>query len=163
MNISKLFRCAGAALAISFASILCADAVNVRIIYLTNDELKYDVSQLSKLDFSDGTNMKTIATDGTQLHSDAISSLRVITFDDATGVTPLTESSEVKVYPNPAQDVLYVNGIEKGTMVTVIDYSGKVRFEQKAADDKVEISVSNFNDGNYLLKIGNKAVKFIKK
>ena len=72
--------------------------------------------------------------------------------------------TKVAVYPNPATDVLNVDGIKKTDKVQVYDASGKL-INVKINDGKVNIS--NLNKGNYILKIDGEIEtsqhKFIKK
>ena len=79
----------------------------------------------------------------------------------------LSENSDINVYPNPvtgAQLFLRGNHISSIRNATILDLSGKIlRQESNPFKGKNSISVEGLSAGIYLLKVDDKAFKFIKK
>jgi Secretion system C-terminal sorting domain len=73
-----------------------------------------------------------------------------------------TKKSELQVYPNPAKNNVQLTGIEKGTSVEIYDLTGRVVFRDKATTNKMEISISKWNAGIYLVRAGEKTVRLVK-
>ncbi len=72
------------------------------------------------------------------------------------------------VFPNPATDVLNIEGVKKTIdLVTVLDVTGKAVFQANNITGNYSIPVENLNNGVYILKIqmGDKTSfqKFVKK
>lgn len=59
--------------------------------------------------------------------------------------------SKISIYPNPFNDIVYINGIEVGSQVTVYDSSGHKQIEQT---DCV-VNTSRLHEGIYIFKIKN--------
>lgn len=81
------------------------------------------------------------------------------TVSSAVGVDKL-ESSSLKIYPNPASDLLFVefnNENNSRASVNIIDISGRVLFTAESIHDKLEIDMNSFASGIYFVsvKIGN--------
>lgn len=69
------------------------------------------------------------------------------------------QSQIFKVYPNPANEVAYLEFFEKtagGTQVNILDISGKMVSQQTVSDaDNVEINVADLPVGVYLVQVSN--------
>lgn len=83
----------------------------------------------------------------------------------ATAEAILAQNNEFKIYPNPVNDHVFVNGkTENIKSAQILDLSGKVIYtEQNPFKNKKGISVQNLSTGTYLLKIDDKIYQFIKK
>ena len=57
------------------------------------------------------------------------------------------ENDHLKIYPNPAKDVIYISGLEGGEIITVIDVSGRKWMQIKANKPTEEIAVSHLPKG----------------
>jgi hypothetical protein len=80
-----------------------------------------------------------------------------------TNVDDLDTGSFVAVYPNPTQDVLFVEGLKSNDTVRVYDLNGTlISISESNKDGVVMLSVSNLPEGVYLLQVGVEIVKFIK-
>ncbi len=66
---------------------------------------------------------------------------------DEKGISSLT------IYPNPTNDILYINGFSNNTnaLVEVVDLQGKVVLKSLVSNNSID--VSNINDGIYILKV----------
>jgi hypothetical protein len=62
--------------------------------------------------------------------------------------------SNMNVYPNPANNVIFVNNAE-GAQVTVFDINGRVVAEVEAATATQSIDVANLTQGLYIVRIAN--------
>ncbi len=73
-------------------------------------------------------------------------------------------NKELKIYPNPANEEIFVKGDVKNIQTaSIIDLSGKLIYSEKNPfKNKNNISVQQLIKGNYLLKLDNKIYQFIK-
>ena len=121
----------------------------------------YDMESVNKLDFTNYGNLKVVKTDGTS-DTKAISVTRKVVFssEDAPA-TAISESqtSALKVYPNPAKDEITVEGANDD--IFIFSANGNLISRIKA-EDKVVINVSSFTNGVYILRSGDSAVRIIK-
>lgn len=82
----------------------------------------------------------------------------------ALGVNETASGSKISVYPNPATDVLNVNGVSGIKNIEVFDISGR-KVDVKVKDNTV--SVQNLKSGAYIINVeakeGKITEKFIKK
>jgi hypothetical protein len=81
-----------------------------------------------------------------------------------------TEFNPLSIYPNPAKESLIVTGIAKGSELTIHSETGKKLYTTTAGSsptDEVEIDISRFDQGIYLLltrdQNGIRVMKFTKK
>ncbi len=75
-------------------------------------------------------------------------------------------ASELIAIPNPASNVLRLEGLGVGThLVRVVNSLGALVLskELKSVEGKASINVSNLNVGIYVLITGDKAIRFVKK
>jgi hypothetical protein len=72
------------------------------------------------------------------------------------------KKTEMSLYPNPAKNNVNLVGLEKGTSVEVYDLTGRILFKDKAQSDRMEISVSKWNAGVYLVRVAGKTMRLVK-
>ncbi|MCQ2088192.1 MAG: T9SS type A sorting domain-containing protein [Bacilli bacterium] len=65
---------------------------------------------------------------------------------------------EIKVYPNPVKSILYLVGADAETKFEIVSTIGKVVMNGTGES----VNVSNLAKGQYVIKVDNKSVKFIK-
>jgi len=87
----------------------------------------------------------------------SITILRMALNDDAgnTAVNRQTGSKEIKVYPNPAEDILNIEGaeaFEKNAALTITDMAGKICQRQNIFQTSV-INISSLKPGVYTMQI----------
>jgi len=63
-----------------------------------------------------------------------------------------------KIYPNPASNQININGIESGSLIQLMDLTGKVMVSQKVTNNKAIISTENISNGIYFVRTENKGV-----
>jgi len=61
---------------------------------------------------------------------------------------------KVSVYPNPAVNIVTISGISEDSRVSILDLQGKALFSEKSFSD-LQINVSVFKEGLYIVNIGN--------
>lgn len=74
-----------------------------------------------------------------------------------------SNGNSISVYPNPVQDVLYVDGVEANTVINIFNINGVLFLNTKAGEPETKLNVGNLEKGVYILQAGNQAIKFIKK
>ena len=70
-----------------------------------------------------------------------------------------SESNSLNVYPNPANDKLFIEGVE-GETVRIYDNMGRLVLNEQY---KGHVDVSALAQGVYAVSVGNNVVKFVKK
>ncbi len=70
-------------------------------------------------------------------------------------------TSNLKVYPNPSQDILHISGITQSTHVTLFDLQGRTVANTILTEDGT-LQIANLTAGTYVLQVGNETVKIIK-
>jgi hypothetical protein len=90
--------------------------------------------------------------------------LEVIVTDIATGVAEVTSIGDVRVYPNPASDVLHVETTGmKADRILLTDFSGRIVLNVDAAGKSaVSIDIKNVAKGNYFVTIHSGATRISK-
>src|SRR5690606_31390238 len=71
-----------------------------------------------------------------------------------TGVNELSNTT-FSVYPNPATENVLINNIVKGSTLEVVNTLGQVVYSEVADNSKVNINVTEFNNGLYVIRITN--------
>lgn len=87
-----------------------------------------------------------------------------VTFDkkQATGIE--TEAVEqVRLYPNPVQEMLRMSGLSAGSVVEIVALDGRVVKRVEASGSDLSIPVADLSSGSYLLRTANTTLKFIKR
>lgn len=68
------------------------------------------------------------------------------------------------IYPNPVNDFLILENLEKNVKIKIYDMSGKLVFETLSPDKALKINTTGFQKGYYVLSVENfKPELFIKK
>ncbi len=73
-------------------------------------------------------------------------------------------ASNLQVFPNPASETLYINGLNDDSIITISDMSGREvkRFGFNHAEN-VQLNISELSSGSYLLRTAGTVVRFVKK
>ncbi len=104
---------------------------------------------------------------GSSFDQAMVNSLVADVVADAVGGNSSVETKQVqlRVYPNPASDYVYVNGVDNGDL-TISDMSGKVLISSRIAENTA-IDISTLSAGVYMLKVksaeGDYSVKLLVK
>lgn len=133
-------------------------ATNLVIERYAGAEMVQDIAVIGKWVFVD-TNLQLLDKEGNILATEPLDNVRKIVFSNESITTALenVEHGTIIVYPNPTQDVLYIQGIEAQTL-RVYNMQGSMLQTTEGA----QVSVSHLPTGTYLLQIGTQVVRFIK-
>ena len=108
--------------------------------------------------------------DATQelVFSDLLANVRHIRFSDEQPNTPTTVENtqgnnalQVKVYPNPTQDILMVENAQ-GNVLRLYTMGGQLVTIQPVNNGSAQVKMSDLPSGNYLLLSGNQSFQVIK-
>ncbi|WP_291152380.1 T9SS type A sorting domain-containing protein [Flavobacterium sp. UBA7680] len=69
---------------------------------------------------------------------------------------------EISMYPNPAENVVYINNLSSSSTVSIFDLTGKVIYSQ-SANEQTAVDTSNFAKGIYIVQIESNGKKEHKK
>jgi uncharacterized delta-60 repeat protein len=64
-----------------------------------------------------------------------------------------TITGNVSIYPNPAQNILHVEGLSANAKLTVVDFNGNIKSQAVANASSYNLNIASLYAGNYLLKI----------
>lgn len=117
-----------------------------------------DIAVIGKWIFVED-DLQLLGHDGTILAQEPIKNIRKITLINS-GDLSATENittPDIVIYPNPAQEILLVKGVES-QMLRVFDLQGRLL----KTENGVQVTVSDLASGTYLLQVGTQVVRFIK-
>ena len=74
----------------------------------------------------------------------------------------VVNGSSVRLYPNPASTYVNVKGAKADDLVRLYDTNGSLRYEARTdADGTLQIDLSAYAEGSYLLRVGNDAKRLL--
>ena len=86
---------------------------------------------------------------------------------DPTGVSEISVQPSLAIYSDPAADLIVIDNVPEGAMITISDLSGRMVYTQQAAGTQEIVSVSSLVSGLYLVALDTendrKVGKFVKK
>lgn len=136
----------------------------LRIEYVDGADYTTALSVVGRWEFTDGKFI-LVSTSGEVLAEKAnVYDVRRVVFkSDDTPTDVENMEAELAVYPNPTQDVVYVNGLESGETVRIYSLEGRLLMSEVAqGDGRVQFNVASLAEGTYLLQMGTEIVKIIK-
>ena len=145
-------------LVLAFA-VLCSMpilATNLVIERYVGAEMVQDIALIGKWVFMD-TNLQLLDKEGNVLATEPLANVRKIVFSNEFTALDNVEKGSIVVYPNPTQDVLYIQGIE-AQILRIFNMQGNML----QTTEGTQVSVSHLPTGTYLLQIGTQVVRFIK-
>ena len=72
-------------------------------------------------------------------------------------------NNKLRVFPNPAKDMLYLTNIPSGSEIRINNLPGKIVYKYEAKQTELEIDISGWVEGVYFLTVsGNKNTKTVK-
>lgn len=85
-----------------------------------------------------------------------------------TGIKENKIQDEVTVFPNPAEDLLYVktNGLLNGSRFVIADQTGRMVLSGNLENESTPLNISSFSPGMYFMQLGTDSrqrIKVIKK
>lgn len=131
-------------------------ATNLVIERYAGAEMVQDIALIGKWVFMD-TNLQLLDKEGNVLATEPLANVRKIVFSNEFTALDNVEKGSIVVYPNPTQDVLYIQGIE-AQILRIFNMQGNML----QTTEGTQVSVSHLPTGTYLLQIGTQVVRFIK-
>ena len=92
-----------------------------------------------------------------------------ITFVEDCSLVDENPTKSIKIYPNPASDIIHIEGLGNGNhQIYVYDMQGKVVGSAKVSDNSTDINITHLPEGMYIVKIdgtnnGTYGIKVCKK
>ena len=145
----------------SYIGVLQAQS-NLTLHFTDKTQINPALNSISKITFtSDNLEMKF--NDGST-NSYLISSINKITFGTLSALKETSsQESQILLYPNPSKDIIFLKNISVNeTNVSVFSLDGACVLSVKISDVDNGVDVSSLSKGIYVLKIGDKALKFTK-
>jgi uncharacterized delta-60 repeat protein len=62
-------------------------------------------------------------------------------------------NTAIKISPNPAKNVLHIEGLPSTAKITVVDFMGNVKLKTTASNNSYNLNIVSLKPGNYLLKM----------
>ena len=78
------------------------------------------------------------------------------------GVNDVDAETAFSIYPNPANNLINIITENANELITISDLSGKVVYSEQASKKQNSIDISQLSVGMYIVRIGEKATKFVK-
>lgn len=137
--------------------------IKLVIEYLSVQEQEYELANLGRLEFS-GADFSVIDKSGNIIAMGNVGDVKKMTFDNSFISTDLGDNQKIMVvYPNPAMDVLCVEGLNEGDVLRVYTIEGLLLKTIEVSSVQTSIEVGDLPNGTYLLQSNTQIVKFIKK
>jgi len=73
------------------------------------------------------------------------------------------QKNTISIYPNPAINVVNINGLEPNSLISIYDISGKLVFSGESSKANKTIDINNLSKGLYTIKIINSSYQNITK
>jgi hypothetical protein len=133
-------------------------ATNLVVERYAGAEMVQDIALIGKWVFVD-TDLQLLDKQGNVLATEPLANVRKIVFSNESINTALekVDQGTIVVYPNPSQDILYIQGIEEQTL-RIFNMQGSMLQTTVGT----QVSVSDLPVGTYLLQIGTQVIRFIK-
>jgi hypothetical protein len=75
---------------------------------------------------------------------------------------PATDNLSIVIYPNPAKEQVYVSGAPQGSVISILDLSGRIIQSQIADSEKIALNL-NLSKGLYFVQVKNKDMQAVQK
>jgi hypothetical protein len=139
---------------------LAADYTGIPdVTYQTSDDnataVVVDATNLEGSTAERTTEVTVTAVDGTE-------EVYSIVFTLATTSVQQVEAGLLKIYPVPAQDKLFVEGLDSGSTIEIVNILGSTVRQLSVTKERMNIDVSALDKGIYMILSGEHAVRFIK-
>ena len=70
-------------------------------------------------------------------------------------------AQQLRLYPNPARDYILLEGIPAGATVAIYSLEGQLIYQAEAASDTLRISLTQLQEGTYILRVGDETRRLI--
>lgn len=144
-------------------SLLGANAANITVEYIDGDR-DAPLEGVTKIDLTDDYGfIEFYGANDEYIDWNYASFIQKLILDGETSTkSEIVEAEKLKIYPNPANDVVYIEGAEKGATISLFNIAGKELTKKVASEETNEVNVSSLANGTYLLRVGKNIVKVVK-
>jgi hypothetical protein len=151
----------GLAILLTCPVFMHVNAQNSIFIKLNNgNQSNVALASLNKITFS-GSNMLLNLNDASS-NAFGISDINKITFGISSGINDTRNDDPLSVYPNPTNGFIKFSNLnEEATEIIIYRIDGAIAV-RKTISATESVDVSNLSSGLYLVRIGNKTLKFTK-
>ena len=129
------------------------------IIHWMNHGIEFTTTTVPSVTYTKGAGTDTItarvvstATYG--CYDSTTSTGHVVTVEPL-GITPLTPKGELSVYPNPAGDVLHIDGVQSSAQYRLVNMVGVVMQTGELSGGQNSISTKGLASGVYVLEVSS--------
>lgn len=132
-------------------------------IRMENDEVtRIGVDQLQKITFDD-TSLRIHLKSG-EINGIPLADIRFFSFESVTGInSTVSTASNWTVYPTQVKDQLTFKSLPEGSyLATILSVSGQVVHQQRISSSSEILQLGHLRPGLYVVRIDNRALKFIK-
>ncbi len=77
----------------------------------------------------------------------------VAEFIESVVLSELNDTHGVKIYPNPSDEHIFIEGAPKGSIITLVGLDGSILKTLEIADKKVKLDITSLDNGQYILLI----------
>ena len=156
-------------LLLSFVAIyFCSAKAEISLVVrpLSGSDCISALQKIGKLTYS-GDSLLVYDAEQTLIYGELLTNVKHIRYsDEQTDPTVDAEQAfddlQIIVYPNPTADVLYIDNAKDNT-VRLYSADGRLLQVYNALGDRIELNISNYASGVYILVCNNKAFNIIKK
>lgn len=166
---------------IVFFSFICTAvslfaAPQVRVQRLSKQQMQQALTAIGKITFTDGKiqvysidNELLISTELTEESNIVIDeNNESVSYSDSENkadygiVTDINQDKQILLYPNPATDILYINGLSENSIIRLYGINGALIRIIQTSDNVCQLNVEDLAKGTYLLQVNNELLKLVK-
>ena len=156
-------------LLLSFVAIyFCSAKAEISLVVrpLSGSDCISALQKIGKLTYS-GDSLLVYDTGQTLIYGELLANVKHIRYSDEQ-IGPSVDNKqtsdylEIAIYPNPTADILYVDNVKDNT-IRLYSTDGRLLQVHKASGDRVELNISNYASGVYVLICNKKVFNIIKK
>lgn len=136
-----------------------AQTKNVMVAELTNgNTFTMPISDIQNITFED-TMVYLYSPSSLDYYSVLLADIKKVYFVTNSSLNEPLVENPVLIYPNPTTNYIKIAGMENSPL-TIYTMEGQIVY--RGVNNSEKIDVSKLNKGLYIIKIGNKALKFSK-
>ena len=92
----------------------------------------------------------------------ALDDIQVITLQQVTAGIRDIDADDMQLVPNPARDILTLNGIGTTPQKAILYSTAGVKLMEQTVTDGAILNISHLPEGLYILRCGNRMAKIVK-
>lgn len=115
------------------------------------------------LDVNDGSNLFKVTDRSGNVLADNVESVEFIRTNEPTGIDEIETAKEELTLQSPIQSQMEISGCGNATKAVVYDMNGKQVAVAPVYAGSTTVVVNDLPANVYILKVGNKSLKFVKK